>query len=120
MKTLALLIAFMISLAGCSQADQPAAESSRAAASDSADTIYINGKIYTVNEAQPWAEAVAISDGMFLVVGSNADVEPVTGEGTVVVDLDGQMAMPGLINTGIPQLRAASFPQLAKSDTRNG
>ena len=28
-----------------------------------ADTIYINGRIYTVNEAQPWAEAVAISDG---------------------------------------------------------
>lgn len=99
MKTLTLLIAFMISLAGCSQADQPAAESSRAAVSDSADTIYINGRIYTVNEAQPWAEAVAIRDGMFLVVGSNADVEAVTDEGTVVVDLDGQMAMPGLIDT---------------------
>jgi len=63
-----------------------------------ADTVYTNGKIYTVNEAQPWAEAVAIKDGKFLVVGSNADVEAVTGEGTEVVDLGGRMAMPGLID----------------------
>ena len=46
---------------------------------DVADTVYTNGKIYTVNDAQPWAEAVAIKDGKFLVVGSNADVEAVTG-----------------------------------------
>ena len=50
-----------------------------------ADTVYTNGKIYTVNEAKPWVEAVAIKDGMFLVVGSNADVDAVTGEGTEVV-----------------------------------
>ncbi len=63
---------------------------------DVADTIYKNGKIYTVNEAQPWAEAVAIKDGKFLVVGSNADVGAVTGEGTEVVDLGGAFAMPGI------------------------
>ena len=34
-----------------------------------ADVVYTNGKIYTVNEKQPWAEAVAIKDGEFLVVG---------------------------------------------------
>ena len=65
---------------------------------NSADVVYNNGRIYTVNEAQPWAEAVAIKDGTFLVVGSNADVESVTGEGTEVVDLGGRMAMPGLID----------------------
>ena len=65
---------------------------------NSADVVYTNGRIYTVNEAQPWAEAVAIKDGTFLVVGSNADVESVTGEGTEVVDLGGRMAMPGLID----------------------
>jgi hypothetical protein len=27
-----------------------------------ADTVYTNGKIYTVNEAQPWAEAIAMAD----------------------------------------------------------
>ena len=65
-------------------------------AGDVADTVYTNGKIYTVNEAQPWAEAVAIKDGKFLVVGSNAEVEAVTGKGTEVVDLGGAFAMPGI------------------------
>ena len=55
-----------------------------ACAQEIADTIYINGKIYTVNEVQPWAEAVAIKDGKFLVVGSKADAEAVTGDATEV------------------------------------
>jgi hypothetical protein len=61
-----------------------------------ADTVYTNGQIYTVDEARPWAEAVAIKDGKFLVVGSNADVEGVTGDATEVIDLDGAFVMPGL------------------------
>ena len=32
-----------------------------------ADTVYTNGKFYTVNEAQTWAVAVAIKDGKFVV-----------------------------------------------------
>ena len=63
---------------------------------DAADTVYINGRIYTVNEAQPWAEAVAIQEGRFTVVGSTADVEAVIGEMTEVVDLGGGFAMPGI------------------------
>ncbi len=66
------------------------------AQSDKAETVYTNGKIYTVNQVQPWAEAVAIRDGKFLVVGSNADVKAVTGKGTKVVDLKGGFAMPGI------------------------
>ena len=58
MKALTLLIAIIFSLVGCSPDDQPAAESSKVAASDAADTVYTNGKIYTVNEAQQWVEAV--------------------------------------------------------------
>ena len=63
-----------------------------------ADTVYTNGKIYTVNEAQPWAEAVAIKDGRFIAVGSDADVERLTDETTVTVDLDGKFVMPGIID----------------------
>ena len=66
-----------------------------------ADTVYTNGRIYTVDEARPWAEAVAIKDGKFLVVGSNADVEAVTGDGTEVIDLAGGFAMPGIGDTHI-------------------
>jgi len=63
-----------------------------------ADTVYTNGRIYTVNEAQPWVEAVAVKDGKFLVVGSNDDVQAAIGNGTEVVDLAGDFAMPGLID----------------------
>ncbi len=44
------------------------------ASAQKADIAYTNGKIYTVNEAQPWVEAVAIIDGKFTAVGSAADV----------------------------------------------
>ena len=83
LSVLSLLVVFA---AGC--AGQPAGEV--------ADTVYTNGRIYTVNEAQPWAEAVAIKDGKFLIVGSNAEVEAVTGQDTEVVDLSGGFAMPGI------------------------
>jgi hypothetical protein len=54
-----LVVVMLAALApGCTQ--QPAGEI--------ADTVYTNGRIYTVNEAQPWAEAVAINDGMLAEV----------------------------------------------------
>lgn len=69
-----------------------------------ADVIYSNGKIYTVNEDQPWVEAVAIKDGKFLKVGNTEDVEELKGESTEVIDLNGQFAMPGL---GDPHIHPA-------------
>jgi len=63
------------------------------------DTIYLNGKIYTVNEAQPWAEAVAIKDGKFVAVGSNVDVKKHKTDSTTVIDLGGKFVMPGLVDT---------------------
>ncbi len=66
-----------------------------------ADAVYTNGKIYTVNEAQPWVEAVAIKDGKFIAVGSDADVKKLTGSGTEVIDLKGAFAMPGIHDTHV-------------------
>jgi len=65
---------------------------------ESADTIYKNGRIYTVNEAQPWAEAVAIKDGKFIKIGSTVDVSALTGDKTIVVDLEGKFVMPGVFD----------------------
>jgi len=65
-------------------------------AASSADTVYKNGKIYTVNEKNPWAAAVAIKNGKFIKVGSNADVEKFVGKDTKVIDLGGKFAMPGI------------------------
>lgn len=85
-----------------------------------ADVVYRNGRIYTVNEVQPWVEAVAIKDGAFQAVGSNADVEDVTGGGTEVVDLGGRMVMPGLIDVHVHPLSvAASWANLRIEDPTN-
>ena len=66
-----------------------------------ADTIYTNGKIYTVNEVQPWVEAVAIKDGKFLKVGSSDAVLATKGEITEVIDLGGKFAMPGVVDAHV-------------------
>ena len=63
-----------------------------------ADIVYTNGKIYTVNNAKPWVEAVAVKDGKFIRVGSAVDVNKLIGDGTEVVDLDGNMVMPGILD----------------------
>ena len=87
-----VLFAVVLSACGGEQQSEPAATS----AAEVADVVYTNGRIYTVNEAQPWAEAIAVNDGRLMVVGSAADVDAVTGEGTTVVDLGGKFVMPGI------------------------
>lgn len=66
------------------------------AAEAPADTVYLNGAIYTVDGNNPWSEAVAIRDGQFIHVGSSEAAERFIGPETERVDLDGKMAMPGL------------------------
>lgn len=66
------------------------------ASGPAADIALVNGRIYTVDTARPWAEAVAIKGGRFLAVGSRQDINRFIGAGTEVVDLDGRFAMPGL------------------------
>ena len=83
---IALSLIPLLVLAACSR--QPQGEV--------ADTVYTNGRVYTVDEAQPWAEAVAIADGKFIVVGSNEEVQAATGKDTEVIDLNGAFAMPGV------------------------
>ena len=90
-----ILVAAVI-LSGCAQEESGNSES--VATTTVADIVYRNGMIYTVADNQPWADAVAIKDGEFIVVGSNEAVEAVTGEDTEVIDLSGAFAMPGLVD----------------------
>ncbi|MEO1259994.1 MAG: amidohydrolase [Bacteroidota bacterium] len=62
-----------------------------------ADTILTNGNIYTVDEKQPAAQALAIRDGLILSIGTNEEVKKWEGEGTEVIDLEGRFTMPGFI-----------------------
>lgn len=65
----------------------------------SADTLLINARVYTVNEAQPWAEAVAIAGGKIVFVGSVKDAMMWRGHKTEVIDLAGGMLLPGFIDS---------------------
>lgn len=84
-----------------------------------ADTVFTNGRIYTVDRKNPFAEAVAIKDGKFMEVGSAKDIEKFVGQHTRVVDLGGAFAVPGFIDAHIhpaqPYLReeggALLFPE---------
>ncbi len=62
-----------------------------------ADTLIINGNIYTVDTLSPGAEAVALREGRIIEVGSTADVMALRGDSTEVIDLQGRFLMPGFI-----------------------
>jgi predicted amidohydrolase YtcJ len=61
-----------------------------------ADLVLKNGNIYTVNDRQAHAEAVAVKGGRIVFVGSNADAKKYEGANTRVVDLHGATVFPGM------------------------
>ncbi|MGH9841844.1 MAG: amidohydrolase [Blastocatellia bacterium] len=63
-----------------------------------AELVLKNGIIYTVNDAQPRAEAIAIRYGRIVFVGSTADVKKLEGKKTKVIDLKGKTVVPGLVD----------------------
>src|SRR6266511_2961750 len=62
----------------------------------SADLLLIHGQILTMDAHDTVAQAVAVKDGKIMAVGANAEIEPLAGASTQVIDLDGRTAMPGL------------------------
>ena len=65
---------------------------------ETADMVFTNGNVITVDEAQPKAEAVAIKDNKIVFVGSSEDVKAFIGEGTETTDLQGKTMMPGFVS----------------------
>lgn len=61
----------------------------------SADLVLLNGKIWTVNDKQPEAEAVAVLGHRIIAVGANNDLRKLIGPQTRVVDLQGRRVVPG-------------------------
>ncbi|CAM7555970.1 MAG: amidohydrolase [Enterobacteriaceae bacterium] len=70
-----------------------------------AELILLNGKFHTVDRENPVAEAVAIRDGKFLAVGSQAEVMEYHSDGSKVVDLKGSTAIPGLNDSHLHLIR---------------
>lgn len=102
-KTIALtgactLIATLV-LSGCTQT-RPL---------QGADVVLLNGNIDTQNPESPWASAIAISGKRISYVGDNQQVKTLIGQNTQVIDLDGQLVLPGFIDTHAHPVMAAGM-----------
>jgi predicted amidohydrolase YtcJ len=62
------------------------------------DLVLYNANIFTVDAAQPRAQAVAIAGGRFLAVGRNDQVRPLATSRTRSISLAGQTVVPGFID----------------------
>ena len=64
-----------------------------------ATLVLRNGKIVTVDAAMPEAQAIAIRGDRIAAVGTNESIQQYVGPSTQVIDLRGQLAIPGLIES---------------------
>ena len=91
MKRIRALVFFAIAvLGGCGRPDAQDA-------APVADLLLVNADVVTVDTALPYAEAVAIKDDLILDVGTSEEMLKHRGEHTEVIDLQGQMVVPGFI-----------------------
>ena len=66
---------------------------------ETADFIFINAKVYTVDEDRPYAEAVAVRGSRIVLVGSTAEAWLWRGRQTRVIDGQGSTLLPGFIDS---------------------
>jgi predicted amidohydrolase YtcJ len=68
------------------------------AALETADVIFHNGHVVTMDADRPTAQAVAVRGDRILAVGTGEEIERHRGPQTQLVDLRGATAVPGLID----------------------
>jgi predicted amidohydrolase YtcJ len=64
-----------------------------------ADLVLRNGKVVTMDPTHPEAQAIAMAGGNVLAVGSDSEIQRYVGDATQVIDLQGHLAVPGLIES---------------------
>ncbi|MBO3663149.1 amidohydrolase [Microbacterium stercoris] len=73
--------------------------------SSPADVVVRNAKVHTGDPARPAASAVAITDGVITAVGHDAEILPLVGVGTRVIDAQGRRVIPGLNDSHLHVIR---------------
>ncbi len=76
------------------------------------DLVLVNGRVYTMDDQRPKAEAFAVKNGRFVAVGSSKQIRELAASGTQVIDADGMTVVPGFIDAhthpasaGVSELR---------------
>ena len=62
-----------------------------------ATMVLRNGRVVTADDTRPTAQAIAINGDTIVALGTNAEIQRYIGPATQVIDLNGQMAMPGFV-----------------------
>lgn len=84
------------------------------------DLLLTNGRVYTMDPAVPFAQAVAIRGNRVVAVGTARRLQEAYGAGSRVVDLGGRAAMPGFIDAHVHFLEyALSLHQVRLEDARS-
>jgi predicted amidohydrolase YtcJ len=65
------------------------------------DRIFVNGRIWTGDDARPWAEAIAVSGDTLVGVGNDSDIKAMAASDTSVVNLGGRFVTPGFQDSHI-------------------
>ncbi len=85
--------------------------------SQSAEIVFVNANIHTMDKAAPTAEAVAVSAGKIVAVGSNESMRKLTGANGTIVDVKRKLMLPGFIDNHTHFLMGGF--QLHNVDLRN-
>ena len=93
-------LAFGLLAPGCAPAPRP----------EPATLVLHKGKLVTVDDKQPAAQAIAARGDAIVAVGSDEQIAPYIGPATAVIDLAGRLAIPGFVDghghfTGVGQAR---------------
>ena len=101
-RRLSLLLLVGLVLASCGRRE-------RAAAAGPADLVLHHAQIWTGVTGQPLQSALAITEGEIVAVGVDADVLPLAGPSTRVIDLAGAFVVPGFSDNHTHFSSAAAF-----------
>ncbi len=66
-----------------------------------ADLVITDGRIWTGNNDQPWAEAIAVIEDTIAVIGSTYDVKDLISDETQLISAEGRMITPGFIDSHV-------------------
>ena len=68
-------------------------------AAQAADLVVTNARIVTVDDARPEAQAIAVAGGRIQALGTSDEIRRYIGARTEVIDAQGQLVVPGLIES---------------------
>ncbi len=97
-----LLLSLLVTLSSCKKEDDVVTSN------QIDEQLYVNGRIYTVNPNQEWAEAMLVIDGVITAIGTNQLVQSKASADAELIDLENNMVMPGIHDVHLHPLEAAS------------